>query len=232
MLRPWSQNAEQNPAGWQGKNWRGLGYDIYAYFPEFPPDGDPTNDNIGDPGSVGSQTSDFQVDYQDTSADFWRIVDAHKPRILITTSRGSHIPWELEAIEGGHGETTNADPSEDWISDRYGSVTLPTQATIDARSWEAISKYRTGKTLTSRLPLSAIKAATKDLGEVEIENGTSGNYLSGFMGLHGLFYNKTHAHNVAAGHIHVGREVPVNLARNLIEASVIATIQAHPPQCE
>ncbi|MGB1013676.1 MAG: hypothetical protein ACPG4T_06045, partial [Nannocystaceae bacterium] len=122
MLRQWSQNPKQNPDGWTGKNWNGLGYDIYAFFPEFPPDGDPTNDNIGDPGSVGSDDSDLQVDYQDTSKDFWRIVDEYEPVVLLTTSRGGAIGWEVEAIEGGHQNPNDPDasPEFDWFSDQYG----------------------------------------------------------------------------------------------------------------
>lgn len=41
-----------------------LGYDVYAFFPEFLPDGDPRNDEIGDDGAVGSPDFDPQVDYQ------------------------------------------------------------------------------------------------------------------------------------------------------------------------
>ena len=103
MLRPWSTNVAQNPGGWVGENWGGYGYDVYAYFPEFPPDGDPSNDAIGAPGAVGSPDFDLRVDYQATSADFWRIVDEQQPRILLTTSRGGEIGWEIEALEGGHG---------------------------------------------------------------------------------------------------------------------------------
>jgi len=62
MLRPWSTNPEQNPDGWTGENWRGTGYDVYAFFPEFPPDGDPSNDGIGELGAVGSAESDLRVD--------------------------------------------------------------------------------------------------------------------------------------------------------------------------
>ena len=46
MLRPWSTNATQNPDGWIGKNWGDHGYDVHAFFPEFPPDGDPNNEKI------------------------------------------------------------------------------------------------------------------------------------------------------------------------------------------
>lgn len=33
MLRDWSTNPAQNPNGWAGGNWEGLGYDVYSYFP-------------------------------------------------------------------------------------------------------------------------------------------------------------------------------------------------------
>ena len=84
MLRAWTPGD-----AWQGNNWHDLGYSVYAHFPEFPPDGDPTNDGIGDPGSVGR--GELTVDYQQTSADFWRLIDHYQPQVLITTSRGGDI---------------------------------------------------------------------------------------------------------------------------------------------
>ncbi|MEM6707813.1 MAG: hypothetical protein AAF648_03425 [Pseudomonadota bacterium] len=222
MLRPFATGAS-----WEGSNWRGLGYDVYAYFPEFPPDGDPTNDAIGDPGSVGDSATPFPVDYQETSADFWRIADACRPRVLITTSRGGSIGWELEAVEGGHGGSGS--PEGDWSSDRNGEP-LPTQATIDPRSWTAISTYRGGRRLPSQLPLAAIQSAvepTTDL-SVAIDRSTSGNYLSGFMGLHGLYYQSLTPETVAAGHIHVGRSVRVEEARRLFEVTLETVLKTHP----
>lgn len=231
MLRPWSTNPEQNPDGWQGADWRGLGYDVYAFFPEFPPDGDPTNDQIGQDGAVGSPDFDLQVDYQATSEDFWRIVDELSPIILVTTSRGGQIGWEIEALEGGHGDDPTEDPSHDWTSDGFGREHFPTEATIDARSWAAISEFRLGTTVPSALPLEAIfdAATALDVASVEIdETGTSGNFLSGFLGLHGIAYHQSHAHNVAAGHIHVAIGMPADTARALMEATVQAVIEAHP----
>lgn len=235
MLRQWSQNPEQNPDGWTGKNWNGLGYDIYAFFPEFPPDGDPTNDNIGDPGSVGSEDSDLQVDYQDTSKDFWRIVDEYEPVVLLTTSRGGMIGWEVEAIEGGHfnPDDPDASPEFDWFSDQYGEVTLPTMATVDARSWDAITTYRAGNVLTSQLPMDAIVDAVQDLDVAYTqidEMGTSGNYLSGFLGLHGLYYNSLHPEqNLAAGHIHVGGEVAIEDAVTMVETTMVVILESVAP---
>jgi hypothetical protein len=230
MLRQFSTNPQQNPGDWEGENWRGLGYDVYAFFPEFPPDGDPSNDSFGSEGRVGSPLFDLQVDYQATSEDFWRIVDDYAPIILITTSRGGSIGWELEAIEGGHGEGNNSGPAFDWSSDGYGSEVRPVQASVDARSWQAMTTYRQGTTIGSALPMQAIFDATDGLtvASVEIENGTSGNYLSGFLGLHGLHYNATESHNVAAGHIHVGIDVEVAVARLLLETSLETVIQEHP----
>ncbi|MCY1062798.1 hypothetical protein [Nannocystis sp. SCPEA4] len=230
MLRPWSTDPTKNPEGWIGADWKGHGYDVYSFFPEFPPDGDPTNDDIGDDGAVGSPDHDLRVDYQATSADFWRLVDTYQPVILVTTSRGGDIGWELEALEGGHGMDNPGDPAMDWASDNYEAVHFPTQATIEPRSWDAITTYRQGNTLPSQLPLEAIAAATEPLGltSVVVDQETSGNFLSGFLGLHGVYYNQQAPHNVAAGHIHVGFGLPVADASVLIEATLDAVLQAHP----
>ena len=219
MVRQFSINPQRNPSGWLGRNWRGLGFDVYAFFPEFPPDGDPTNDAIGDPGSVGAPAADFRVDYRDTSSDFWRIMDTYRPIVLITTSRGGDIAWELEAVEGGHGQVDQS-PEQDWISDREGDE-YPSRSTIDVRSWEAISAYRAGKQLSSQLPLEEIQQSVRTIIDSKIDHtGTSGNYLSGFMGLHGLYYNATHAHNQMAGHIHVGKSVSNAKATRAFEATL------------
>ena len=149
MLRPWSTDPTQNPGGWIGEDWGGHGYDVHAFFPEFPPDGDPSNDKIGDDGAVGSPDYDLRVDYQATSADFWRLVDTYQPVILLTTSRGGKIGWEIEALEGGHGMGKPGDPAMDWVSDGYGDDHFPSEATIEPRSWAAISTYRQGNTRSS-----------------------------------------------------------------------------------
>ena len=222
MLREWSANPELNRGEWAGRNWGDHGYDVYAFFPEFPPDGNPMNDPFGSIGWVGSKESDLQVDYQDTTTDFWRIMDEYQPHVLITTSRGGDIGWEVEALEGGH-DGGSEDPAEDWLADEHGEATLPTRATLDPRSWQAISSYRAGRTLSSQLPMEKIVNAARalDLVSVEIDRTeTSGNYLSGFIALHGLYYNKISAHNVAAGHIHVGIEVTADDARALMHTTL------------
>jgi hypothetical protein len=231
MLRPWSTDPEQNPDGWIGEDWHGHGFDVYAFFPEFPPDGDPTNDPIGSVGSVGSPASDLRVDYQDTSKDFWRIVDELAPRIVITTSRGAGIGWEIEAIEGGFDGGTD-DPADDWSSDGNGTATRPAMASVDPRTWEAISTHRMGNTLASSLPLEDIADATTalDLTTVAIDEGTSGNFLSGFLGLHSTFHADTEEHVVAGGHIHVDPAVPVEDATTLLETTLDVVLETHPAE--
>lgn len=236
MLRPWSEDLEQNPDGWIGANWEGYGYDVRAFFPEFPPDGDPSNDPIGSDGSVGSPRHDLQVDYQATSLDFWRIVDEHRPVLLVSTSRGSDIGWEIEAVEGGHGVGNPGGPELDWASDGYPPYVQPEQTSIEPASWDAISTYRQGTTLATRLPVDAIVAATSALALTDVAidpTGTSGNFLSGYLGLHGLYYAEVWAPQAgyqvaAAGHIHVGTAVAVDDAHALVQATLRAVLEAHP----
>jgi len=219
-----------------GQNWNGLGHDVYAFFPEFEPDGNPFNDPFGSEGFIGSPESDFRVDYQDTSADFWRVMDLLHPLGLITFSwGGDDNRWEIERVDGGHANGNDPPydtPEFDWITDANGE-TLPTQDSIDPRSWDAISTYRNGNQLQSQLPIDSIFAAASalELANVFIdETGTSGNYLSGFLALHGLYYNSLHndpndpLRNIAAGHIHVGSGLSVDDARSLSEATLNQTL--------
>ena len=88
MLRHFSQNSELNPSGWEGENWNNLGFDVVSFFPEF---------NPPDCSNCGQGYGDFEVDYQDTSQDSWRIIDEVKPAGIITFSRGfNNNSWELE----------------------------------------------------------------------------------------------------------------------------------------
>lgn len=225
MLRPFSTNPDQNPDGWVGQNWNGLGHDVHAFFPQFPPDGNPFNDSFGSPGFIGSPESDFRVDYQDTSTDFWSVMDLLDPVGVLTFSWGDDDDrWEIERVEGGHAGGSTA--PFDWIEDGNGEL-YPTQGSIDPRSWDAISTYRDGNQLQSQLPIDNIFAATSALalGNVFIdETGTSGNYLSGFLALHGLYYNLHNNSNLAAGHIHVGSGLSVDHARSLTEVTLKETL--------
>ena len=231
MLRQFSTSPVQNTGGWVGQNWNGLGHDVYAFFPEFPPDGDPFIDLFDTAGFIGSPESDFRVDYQDTSVDFWNVMDSLNPLGIITFSWGDFDNrWEIERVEGGH--AGGSTPPFDWITDDDGER-RPTQESIDPRSWHAISTYRNGNRLQSQLPVDNILAATLALNVANVfidETGTSGNYLSGFLALHGLYYNSLHNgsndpfRNIAAGHIHVGSSLSVDNAKALSEATLNETL--------
>lgn len=69
-VRPFSTSATQNPTGWIGSDWESRGYDVHTYFPEFVPP---------DCSNCGKGTGDLEVDYQDTTADFWPIANALAP---------------------------------------------------------------------------------------------------------------------------------------------------------
>ena len=87
-IRSFSQNHLLNPNGWIGGNWENRGYDIVSYFPIF---------TDADCESCGQGYGDLEVDYQDTSEDWWNIVDSINPIAIITFSRGYiDFSWELE----------------------------------------------------------------------------------------------------------------------------------------
>jgi len=88
MIRPFSASSAQNPDGWAGGNWEGRGYNIYSFFPEFPGQTGP---------NWGKGVGDFEVDYQDTVADWHRITAELDPVAIITFSRGNPgSSWEIE----------------------------------------------------------------------------------------------------------------------------------------
>lgn len=192
MLRPWSTDPVQNPSGWIGANWEGRGFNIYAFFPEFP-------------SGMGKGVGDFEVDYQDTSADWWTLLPKLRPIAIITFSRANTaIGWELEG-----GNRTYA--ANSWSSD-YLAPTKPTpELPIMQLEPPGTERYST-------LPFADIIAAVNASGANVDPFSTvidTGAFLSNFIGYHGCWYRFLHqdpndpAWCVAAGHIHVGQGVTV-----------------------
>lgn len=201
MVRRFSTNPEQNPGGWAGGNWEGRGYDIYSFFPEFP-DG------------VGQGEGDFEVDYQDTVADWMRITEEIRPAAIITFSRGRiGNNWEIESHH-------RLRAPEQWAAD----YSEPFRPTLDMPIYN--SNLEIGDEVYSSLPMEAIRDAVDAAGVVNQTfidwNGTGGDFLSEFIGLHGVWYNSLHNspdadwRNFAAGHIHVGVGTP-------LESAMVAT---------
>lgn len=193
MIRPFSKNPDQNPDGWAGANWEGRGYDVYSFFPEFP-DG------------LGQGVGDFEVDYQDTSADFWRIAAAIDPVAIITFGRGNNDhSWELEW------RARNLE-REGWVRD-YTAPRRPSPSPPD-------SSVPPGHIRYSSLPMHDIADAVNAVADLSVdafvdETGDAGAFLCEYVAYHASWYHDLHASpsdpswNVAGGHIHVGGQVSV-----------------------
>ena len=210
MVRQFSTNPQQNPGGWQGGNWEGRGYNIYSFFPEFP-------------GGVGTNprgSGDFEVDYQDTSSDWWRITEAVKPVAIITFSRGAGgSNWEVEY------RTRNRTT---WAND-YAAPFQPTPSPPDSSVPPETIRF---STLPMQQIVNDVNAA--QLGVTAFVDSTSaslaGGFLSEFIGYHGSWYQALHGavqdpyRCVAAGHIHVGINTPTASAITATEISLRALI--------
>ena len=186
-IRHFSQNHLLNPDGWIGENWEDRGYDIISYFPTFM-----------DPEcmSCGQGSGDLEVDYQDTSEDWWNIVDSINPIAIITFSRGFiDFSWELEWQYFNY-FYWNADFTEPYF---------PTPAPPDSSVPTLTRRY-------SNLPMDSIvsKIEASGLGlspYIDYTQG-AGSYLSEFMGYHGVWHkakmDSASIPCIVAGHIHIG----------------------------
>lgn len=203
MLRQFSTNPDQNPGGWVGENWEGRGYNVYAFFPEFP-------------NGVGQGQGDFEVDYQDTSGDWWNIVPQVAPIALITFSRAAN-DWGWE-MEGGNRTYV----SSSWTPD-YRPPTQPTP------ELPIMQLEPPGTERWSSLPMEEIVAAVN--AEVPALNAyispiDNGAFLSNFIGYHGNWYHDLHSDtadpmwNLAGGHIHVGYAMDLPDAVHAAEVSI------------
>jgi hypothetical protein len=204
MLRPFSANPAQNPGGWIGADWEGRGYDVYAYFPEFPP--------------ANKGQGDLEVDYQDTSADFWPLAAGITPIAVMTFSRGlTDDSWEVEQ---------NNRNNLVWFDD-YCAPLQPTPSPPDG-------SLPAGAVRLSTLPMQAIVDAVEDanlpLNPYICTSGNGGGFLSEFIAYHGAWYQALHASPqdvawcIAGGHVHVGGLSSVPRARRATKASLRALI--------
>ncbi len=210
MIRQFSDDPIQNPTGWVGLDWEGRGYDIYAYFPEFP-DG-------GGLGGFGKGVGDLEVDYQDTSNDFWPLANNLTPLAVITFSRGNNdMSWEVEM---------NQHNKDNWIGDYLPPINPTPNPPDDSVPADFLR--------LSSLPLQDIVDAVAMLPFNIVPficfTGDGGGFLSEFIAYHGVWYRSLHdqpsdpAWCAAAGHIHVGGQIPTNRARVAAETSIRAVI--------
>ncbi len=210
MLRPWSTDPNQRPVGqpWVGEDWEGRGYNIYALFPEFP--GGTTTNPKGN--------GDFEVDYQDTSADWWSYLPQIKPTIITTFSRANTTyGWELE---GGNKFYANSGWSPDYLAPTRPTASEPGQDPNTIRY--------------SSLPMQAIvDAVTAQVTGVDpfISALDTGNFLSNYIGFHGNWWRDLHVSPddpmrcIIGGHIHVGRLTVVANATHATQVTLREVIQ-------
>ncbi len=185
-LRPFSPDPNHNPGPWVGENWESRGYNLYAFFPEFP-DG------------LGQGEGDFEVDYQDTSGDFWRLVEALKPIAIIAYGRsGYDDDWE---IEGGNRMYTLSSWSNDYEYPFDPTPELPIANETPGNEYYS--------TLPAQAIIDAVEAAVPQLYPYSTAIDTS-RYLCNFMGYHANWWYEDHhtpgdpAWIVSAGFIHLG----------------------------
>jgi len=203
MLRPFSNNPAQNGGLWVGEDWEGRGYNIYAFFPEFPE-------------GIGKGEGDFEVDYQDTSIDFWYYVGIVQPMAMITFSRGyDDHSWEVETRQRNL-------PEYMWIDD-YLAPLKPTPAPPDESMPPSYARWTS---LPVEMIADEVNAAALGINAYVDSTGYCGAFLSEFMAYHGVWYHDIHVDmydplwNLAGGHIHVGGQVPAATAALAAEISL------------
>jgi len=205
-LRPFSENPAQNPAGWVGSDWRGRGYDVVSFFPEFA---------VPNCSNCGQGMGDFEVDYQDTSADFWSIVAQEQPIAIITFSRGAgNRSWEVEM---------NQFNRTSWIPD----FTPPTGATPSPPDAGFAPNFKRLSALPVQGIIDAIALSGLNVTPFICFSGSGGGgYLSEYIAYHGVWYQHLHRDPldplwcIAAGHVHVGSQVDWPTARLAAEVTV------------
>ncbi len=203
MLRHFSQNLELNPDGWQGENWRDSGFDVVSFFPEFDPP---------DCNNCGQGYGDFEVDYQDTSSDFWRIIEEVKPSGIITFSRGfNNNSWELE---------NNVYNWTNWYAD-YTPPLYPTPSPPDD---SVADNHNRGTALPIHLIEEVLDNSDININCYIDQNGDAGKFLSEFMGYHGMWYHQSSLESdmpcMLGGHIHVGGQLSTRTAKDAAELTI------------
>jgi hypothetical protein len=232
MLREFSTNPAQNPGGWVGSDWEHRGFDIYAYFPEFPA------------GAQCMGVGDFEIDYQDTTTDFARITQQLHPVAVLTMSLGSSfIGWGLEPAYQrwrmptevlGSGSHRIPAYLPDCTGQRYpyGSPVL-----ADAPGHVRFSNlpmHDIAEAVRAAMPGTAIAPFVYPYDPRNTAPGAfCGNYLSGYIAYLAAMYRDRHQPPDAnpcllTGHIHVGRYVTADTGTIATEISlrqIISTMQ-------
>ncbi len=176
-------------SGWQGQNWQGRGYDIYAYFPTFP----------GGTGSNPRGNGDFEVNYQDTSEDFWRITAEINPVAILSYGNGAG-PWEIEY----NARNLPSTGSPRWYTTSYSGSPSPSPPDSSVPS-----RYVRHSTLPVDTIAETINQAGLGINAWVDYNGDPGRFLCEYMAYHTMWYQDIHESSldpyqcIAAGFTHV-----------------------------
>lgn len=197
MLVEFSTDSALNPSDWQGEDWRGFGYNVYACFPTFPKGTDVN------PAGKG----DLCVDYQDTFADFERITNKLQPEVIICYGRGDG-PWEIEV---------NAPAHQAWTAD----YTEPKQP-----DWRPDADTVLHSTLPTKQILDALQRQMPNLGAWIDHQGNPDNFLCGYIMRLATEYQQAHDDCAAAGFIHVGKDVSIEDAKRAQELTLRVTLES------
>ncbi|NNE03530.1 MAG: hypothetical protein HKN52_10225 [Eudoraea sp.] len=225
MLKQFSRRRIQNEGNYVGENWEGLGYNIFAFFPDFNDDDVFEYDRSIPEFPVG--TGSFKIDYQDTFRDFVWATEYYKPCAIISFSRMGD--WEEIVLEPGHMVC------EEWAPDK----THPTQPSKSIPYW--LNHYtglgEAGTYLQGSLPRNKIVEAavsTPELDGLRIWAAgtldTTGDFLSNYIGALGARYKKDHGYSEpgyqcrVSGHVHVGGGTPVEKVKVFSEVALRETI--------
>lgn len=207
MLRQFSPFPDHNLTGWAGCNWEGRGYNIYAFFPEFP-------------NGMGSGSGDFEVDYQVTSPDFWYLIEKVKPIAIISHGRsGYDYDWELE------GGNRMYQPLSNWSND----YVAPNDPTPDLPIADQPGDDEKMSTLPIAEIVAAVEAELPELYPYGTNIDTS-RFLCNFMGYHINWWHEMHSDphdpmwNVTAGYIHVGYRMSLEQAIQAVEVTTRTVI--------
>jgi len=204
-VRRFSTDISKNPNGWIGSNWENRGYDIISYFPEFQ---DPQC------SFCGTGYGDLEVDYQDTTNDWWDIVAQHKPIAIITTSRGfNDLSWELEMNQ--YNRTS-------WI----GDYVFPYQPTPSPPDNSVPGNFLRLSKLPVQDIVDAVNNANIGINSFICFSQDGGGFVSEFIAYLGVWYQSLYdspmdpSWCIAAGHIHVGQQVSWQAAQDALDISL------------
>lgn len=226
MLRPWSRNTSQNPTGWVGENWEGRGFNVHAYFPEFP----------GGLSVNPRGTGDFEVDYQDTVADFNTYVAQLQPAAIVTFSRdNTTLGWKLEPAYQRHRLPGEAQlPGRNipiYVPDFFGNQ-YPTEALAGIPVGEVrlsnLPMQRITTSVAAAIPSSLLQPfiASYNPAQPDAYN-YSGAFLSGFLPFIAARYRDAGSLSpldptatLLSGHVHVGTSVNFNVGRQATQITL------------